>query len=335
VAIMREPGAGVLSWRPIVPGDTPAWYELSEAVLAGDGGSEHLSADDLRALLAAPWLDPGQDTVIGRDGAGAARAFGLVDRRPGDTTLLRAHCFGGVHPGWRGRGIGRALLAWQLDRSREMVAARRAELGPVPAWAVIGTPARPDGRPGATQRLAARFGLAPSRWFSLMRRPLAGDLPPVRVPDGLRLVPYTVDLDEAVRLAHNDAFAEHWGFQPWSPSAWRLVESGHRDFRPGWSFVVLDQDTVAGYAMSAARGAVGQVTGVVEGWTSKLGVRRPWRGRGLAKALLSASMAAFAADGMPSAGLDVDADNPTGAVALYHGLGYRLVEQAIVLTLSL
>ena len=70
------------------------------------------------------------------------------------------------------------------------------------------------------------------------------------------------------------------------------------------------------------------ITGYTQGWTSKLGVRAGWRGIGLAKALLAASMQAFAADGMQYAGLDVDSDNPTGAVGLYNALGYQVQHRA-------
>ena len=87
---------------------------------------------------------------------------------------------------------------------------------------------------------------------------------------------------------------------------------------------MLDGDEIAAYALFSGFVGDWEKQGWTEGWTAKLGVRERWRGRGLAKALLVRSMQAFSADGMQYAGLDVDAANPTGAVALYTGLGYRV-----------
>lgn len=67
--------------------------------------------------------------------------------------------------------------------------------------------------------------------------------------------------------------------------------------------------------------------GFTEGYTELLGVRRAWRKRGLATHLLELSAEVFAAAGHPYATLGVDADNPTGASALYRSLGYEPVHR--------
>lgn len=321
---MPLPDAPELAWRPATPDDAALLQPLIEAVHEHDGSPEHYTVDDVADELGAPWLRLDRDAVVGLDDAGVARAFGLVQVRPGDVTLLRVLTDGGVHPAVRGRGIGRALLAWQLGQGRDLADRRRAELGAdVPGRVMLTIE---DGAPGAG-RLARRLGLTPIRYFTVMRRRLAGVLPTVDLPAGLRLVPWTADLDDAFREAHNDAFADHWGFQPWTAETWVQWESGHRNFRGDWSFAVLDGSQIAAYALSAAYDQDWPSLGFTEGWTGKLGVRRPWRGRGLAKALLARSMQAFAEAGMESAGLDVDSENPTGAVALYEGLGYRVAHR--------
>jgi ribosomal protein S18 acetylase RimI-like enzyme len=63
-------------------------------------------------------------------------------------------------------------------------------------------------------------------------------------------------------------------------------------------------------------------SGYDEGFTDLLGVRRAWRGRGLASALLAEAMRRFKAGGMAHAGLGVDTENPTGALGLYTRMGY-------------
>jgi mycothiol synthase len=62
----------------------------------------------------------------------------------------------------------------------------------------------------------------------------------------------------------------------------------------------------------------------VLGWVHTIGVRRPWRGRGIGESLLRHSLAAFAARGLTKAGLGVDSENETGATRLYERVGMRV-----------
>jgi mycothiol synthase len=318
-----------LTWRPICDDVLDRLLALVTAVGVADDVDERHTLEDLADELGVPWLDPERDTLLAVDAGGTALAWGVTQLRPGDESLLRATGWGGVHPAARRRGIGRALLFRQESRGRELVARRRQERGTdVPARFSIYVDERVLGAAG----LAASQGLARVRWSIVMRRDLRAGSPTVPAPElpaGLRLVGWSAALDEAIRLAHNEAFTDHWGSQPWTADAWAQWESGHRNFRGDWSFAVLTATgEVAGYALSAAYDQDWAAKGHTEGWTGKLGVRRPWRGRGLATALLAASMRAFAADGMHYAGLDVDADNLTGAVALYAGLGYQVTRRS-------
>ena len=64
------------------------------------------------------------------------------------------------------------------------------------------------------------------------------------------------------------------------------------------------------------------------GWVGSLAVRRPWRRRGLGEALLRDAFVRFAERGKRSAGLGVDAENTTGAVALYERVGMHVVRRS-------
>ena len=55
----------------------------------------------------------------------------------------------------------------------------------------------------------------------------------------------------------------------------------------------------------------------------ELGVLAPWRGRGIATALLGRAFATFASRGLPRVMLNVDSENSTGAVRLYERVGMR------------
>jgi mycothiol synthase len=59
------------------------------------------------------------------------------------------------------------------------------------------------------------------------------------------------------------------------------------------------------------------------GHTEQIFVRRPWRKRGIAMALIARSLKILREHGMTEATLDVDTENPSGALELYESLGYR------------
>jgi ribosomal protein S18 acetylase RimI-like enzyme len=58
-----------------------------------------------------------------------------------------------------------------------------------------------------------------------------------------------------------------------------------------------------------------------------LGVLAPGRGRGIGRALLRRSFAIFAGRGVWRVILNVDAENTTGATALYERVGMRVINR--------
>ena len=100
-------------------------------------------------------------------------------------------------------------------------------------------------------------------------------------------------------------------------------------FRPDLSFAILDGQEVAAFSMNRFDTSQAERTGFKAGWIGSLGTRRAWRQRGLASALLAASMRAFRAAGLEYAGLGVDTQNPTGALGLYEGLGFKPYARSI------
>ena len=67
--------------------------------------------------------------------------------------------------------------------------------------------------------------------------------------------------------------------------------------------------------------------GMQRGWTDPVYVRRPWRKRGLARALLARALLKLKELGMTEAALGVDAQNPNGALGLYESLGFRQLKR--------
>jgi GNAT superfamily N-acetyltransferase len=334
--------AGGLAWRPATRDDAPALLELRNTIAEADDEPYRESLGEVLEMFDAPWKRFETDSLLGFDADGALRAYGLVDSLPGDTRTVRVFLFGGVHPSRRGEGIGRELFAWQVARGRQVLAASGKDL---PARVAVF--AEDDG-PEAKDHLYARAGFAPNRFYSELMRDLRDlethPLPDVELGGSLRVVPFAPAYDEPTRLAHNDAFRDHWGSEPQTPEQWT---NGRSAFAPEWSFVVvdtepdvdalvaspdIDADTAAalrageplvvGYQLASRFEEDWAVRGFPFGYTDILGVRRAYRGRKVAVAALAAGMRAFADAGMHFAALDVDTANPSGADGLYASLGY-------------
>ena len=155
-----------------------------------------------------------------------------------------------------------------------------------------------------------------------LRAPPVPDWPP-----GIEVRSYTHADEEAVWDAMNETFADHWGYQPPGPEGraeWRHygIEGPH--FDPGLWFLAEDGDTLAGISLCQWHASGDPQFG----WVQTLGVRRPWRRRGLALALLQHSFAEFAHRGATHVGLGVDAENTTNAVRLYERAGMSVARRS-------
>jgi len=309
-----------LDWRPLVRTDLLELTGLLTAIELHDDPSERHSLDELYERFESAYAEPERNAMVGWAGeTPIAYGWNCVGVR--DTDPRRVWMTGGVHPGWRRLGHGRQVLSWQMTRARSWYAETLTE--DVGRLQMIG---HVDETHHDRMRLFRRFGFHPLRWYADMSRPLTGPLPRVAVPDGIKIVRYSRAMSEDVRIAHNAAFADHWGSQPVEVERWQ-EECTRSSFRPEWSWVALADSgnrtgAVAGYAMSSAYPQDWDASGIKEGWTDRLGVRPEHRGRGLAKAMLVRTMESFRAAGLDAAGLGVDADNPTGASGLYQSMGY-------------
>ena len=66
-----------------------------------------------------------------------------------------------------------------------------------------------------------------------------------------------------------------------------------------------------------------------------MGTRRSYRRRGLARMALAMVLTQAAQVGYERAALEVDADNPTGALGLYQSLGFSVHSKSVMYHLAL
>lgn len=309
-----------LRWRSIASDDVDAWYALIRRMAEADRPGWVEDRRDLEQALETTSGDPELDTLIGLDKDGAARAYGRIALNPGSET---GSGFGGVDPQWRRRGIGSAVFRWQESRLRQRLLAERRRHGVLRTYA--------EEANASQVALLQSAGAQVVRYFTEMSRPLDGDLPAADLPDGMEFATFNAGISDAVRRAHNEAFQDHWGSEPRNKERWGFTV-GHPEFRPEWSFAVMDTASgeVAAYQLASFDPESKDIHGYTEGYTMLLGVRRNWRGRRLAPAMLGEAMRRFRADGMEHAGLGVDTENPSGALGLYESLGYRPTLREVV-----
>jgi mycothiol synthase len=142
-------------------------------------------------------------------------------------------------------------------------------------------------------------------------------------PDGLRVDTFELDDAMAFHDAMTEAFEDEWNFVAMPFEEWRemrLVKDP--DFDPTLWFIVRDGDEVAAMMRNEPdrSGA---------GFVGAIGVRKPWRRRGTALALLRHAFGEFYRRGKRSVALGVDAENPTGATRLYERAGMHVAYEAV------
>jgi len=318
---------GNYTFRPITPADLRDIIDMTAAAVAIDRTEGPATEENLTQIFNILGENIGTNTlaVLGEDGEIAALALVIV--RPGDEELL-AILDGSVHVKHRGKGLGSYILSWMEHRAQE-------------EWRVSGRNLPLVLRTSCADHLVDRInlfeqnGFQAARYAYKMRRDLAESILPVDLPGGLRMVTWSKERDEQLRQAFNTAFKGSWGVPEIDEQLWPQIFTGIPKFRGDLSFLVLDRERIMGFCINWVDEAKNRQRNVKEGWIEAVGVIPERRGIGIASALLSHSMDEFKASGLEQAALDVDTQNPTGALRLYEKLGFIAVKRMIAFTKTL
>ena len=321
----------VAKWRPAIDSDIDGIWQLDRAIGRADHPNSLATREEVSDAFGFSHFHPELDSLVGLDAHGRIVAYGWVVFPPGHVTLVRSFLPGGVHPQLRGRGIGRALLDWQLGRAKQQLASSTKAL---PGWIQAFT----DERAPQNARLYERGGLKLARYFLSLERVLTEPIRSFDLASGIRIAQYTPDRSAAVHVARDDAFMDHWSSQPTSDEGWASFV-GSTVFRPELSFVAFGTnpdgtDRVVGFIMSTVNEDDWKSQGFTGSYIDLVGVLGGWRGKHIAQALLAAQLEAGRALGHERAALDVDSDSPTGALALYTGMGFHPTNRELAFVLE-
>jgi len=296
--------------------DIPAIVDIQNAENEADGIPERTSVGERAAEYrhVSEAFDSSRDLTLAEL---EGRPIGFANRDWVDTHdgHLREYRVGGaVHPDQRRRGIGQALLLENERLTRELAAAHQTD-----RQKVFG--AFTGDQQAGSRALLAGSGYQEVRWFFDMLRPTLDDIPDLPLPQGLELRPVTPDLYRRVWQADQEAFRDHWGGHDASLAALQRFLDGP-DTDPSLWLMAFDGEEIAGGVINGIYREENEALGVQRGWLDSVFTRRPWRRRGLARALIARSLVLLRARGVDDAMLGVDADNPTGALGLYESVGF-------------
>jgi mycothiol synthase len=282
------------------PADAEAVAELAAAIGEWLGVRIDFGVDDIRDM----W----RTADLARDAwawerSGRLAAFGNLRGRGN-----RISANGFVHPDFLGRGLGTAILGATEARARER-----------------GVPKLENGILAADRAAAALLeanGYRDVRHYYKMAIQLEAAPPEPEWPEGLEPRPFEREHARAFHAADDEAFADEWEYEP-EPFDEFVAK---RLERPGFDAElwtgVWDGDEIAATLIADQRFG--------GGWIAGLGVRRPWRRRGLGLALLLRSFRQFYERGERRVCLSVDSDNRSGATRLYERAGMHVEREEVL-----
>src|SRR5215212_4137287 len=265
-----------------------------------DNGASDMSVEELLDDWHSLDLAGEAVAVVAPDGTIAGYAD-VINR-----SFVTVSVYGYVHPDFRGLGIGAYLISW----------GERMPRAPEDARVVV---QHYINRLNETaQRLLESLDYAPVRGVYVMETELREAPPRPHWPEGISVRTFVAGQDERPLFeAVEDAFRDMWG-RPRGTFERFVGMTQTESFDPSLWFLAVEGDEIAGLTLCK--------TLIGEGWVDVVGVRRPWRNRGLGLALLRNAFAEYYLRGVRKVSLSVDAESITGAPRLYGRAGMRVRE---------
>ena len=302
-----------LRLRPVQWSDLESVTQLVYDVCEADGDTTvAVTAEEMKHEWETPGFQLERDAFLVETVDGRVVGFEEFSNTHKHAVL---HTDGYVHPEFKGRGIGTSLLRAVEQRASEEMALAAPDVR-------VSLRSTTDNKDLEGHTLHRNEGYQPLRYH--WRMEIVLNDPPIEpdLPEGIELRPFVRgEHDVAVWQAQNESFRDHWGSHDVTFEEWQRSRFGDPEFDPSLWKIAWDGEQVAGISLNRYRMGIG--------WIRTLGVRRPWRKRGLGEALLLHSFAEFYRRGTRTIGLGVDAQNPTGATRLYQKVGMYAASEFI------
>ncbi|HEX2992993.1 MAG TPA: GNAT family N-acetyltransferase [Anaerolineales bacterium] len=302
-----------LRLRPVQWSDLEAVTQLVYDVCEADGDTTvAVTSEEMKHEWETPGFELERDAFLVETSEGRVVGFEEFSNTHKHAVL---HTDGYVHPKFKGRGIGTSLLRAVEQRARDEMTLAAPDVR-------VSLRSTTDNKDLEGHALHRNEGYQPLRFHWRMEIVLNDPPHEPDLPEGIELRPFIKgEHDIAVWQAQNESFRDHWGSHDVTFEEWQRSRFGDPEFDPSLWKIAWDGEQVAGVSLNRYRMGIG--------WIRTLGVRRPWRKRGLGEALLLHSFGEFYRRGTRTIGLGVDAQNPTGATRLYQKVGMYAASEFI------
>jgi mycothiol synthase len=225
-------------------------------------------------------------------------------------------------PEWRGKGIRNAMLRHNEQKLREMAQAHPAD----------------------SPRMFQSFVMDTEKdWISVlisegysvylygftMVRPNLENIPELSFPEGIELRPAKPEHYRAIMDAWNEACKDMRGIVPISDQFFKWFQESPL-FDPSIWQIAWHKEEVVGTVINFIDQRENSQCNRKRGHVENISVKRHWRGRGIAKALIARSLRILRERGMTDATLGVDAENPSGALHLYRKMGFQVQKTTVI-----
>ena len=321
---MSVPLPAGLTVRPPTMDDIPIMVEFITRTSLYDTGESTITEESLRRQFTMPGADVSDFAwLIFTEDTEQLVSIGLTIGFP---PYVQQYSLIGVDPDYRDEHL--------IDYGMQQIFTRAETYIPkAPENARVTVMMGVDGRNDWIQGVLNYYGFEKVRGFFEMQIDME-TLPPIpHFPDGILLRPFNTDSGfSELYDAVEDAFQDHYGhvdrekrdeesYQRWLHN---ITRGGEYD--PSLFYVLVEGDEIVGMSLCQPD----QPSKPDIGYVSILGIRRQWRGKGLAKALLYHTFTEFYKRGTFKVSLGVDAQSLTGATKLYEKVGMRVVEESFI-----
>jgi GNAT superfamily N-acetyltransferase len=295
--------------------------EIFNASAQADHMTITLSAEDMAEELARlekpgtlsgspqPWRN-----LVLAEVEGQAVGFGRV-RWEEESQRRLFKLTGYIHPEWRRKGIGQAVLSWLEEKAREI-----ARESPTAMPGIL--------RINASQfqvglhALAQQAGYGVKECWALLVRSNLEDIPEALLPEGLEVRPALPEHFSAIWYAVEEAYVPEGAPPPSGVMPEELMHSAN--FQPElWQVAwEISSEKVVGSVMTYINHAENRRMGIRRGYTEGISTVPGWQRRGVARALIYRSLKAQREAGMTESALVCNCEKP-GNMRLYARCGFQ------------
>jgi mycothiol synthase len=308
-----------INFYPFSLDDGQAVVDLFNANSRAVLGVNNYDMNELMNDWTSPNFNPAEMAMVVKNEQ--SKIIGYADVWDTSDPHVTKYVYVVLHPEIWNESLHHEMLSWAEELSRKRIA-----LAPAGTKVTMRTGvAHKDKR---SKKALASYGFEIVRQFYLMKIELDNKPQTPQVPKGLRIEPIVMETElTAAIIAMDEAFQDHWGHvqEPFDQllEEWRHYLENDADFDPALWFLAKDGDEIAGFCRCSPK----TVEDPNMGWVNQLGVRKPWRKRGLGMALLLWAFNTFYQQGKARVGLGVDADSLTNATRLYEKAGMHVSRQ--------